>query len=387
MGALLSNSAKTSPESSYILQPTSKQLLQQRRSSSASIDWIGKRPSKRQDGTKSSLQFRSITAKNFHYSCILGRGSAGTVRLVHNRKNKKFYALKCLRRSNIFHRKSAERTRREVDILRMATSRRCPFIVHMFHCWQDDVHVYMLLEYAAGGELYNRLLAKKRLPLNVVKFYIAEIALALQFLHSQGIAYRDLKPDNVVIDDTGHVLLCDFGLSRPVDPRTGLVVNASAGGSTSYKAPEITRGHQEPHGIAVDWWALGVVCYELFTGKTPFGNRSRDAKYEIYAKINKGKIKWGKVKGMETSGMKEMLQGLMESDQLKRWNFDNLQTCTFYEELKWEQLEKKAIEPPWVPELEKVGDHSHFQKWKEPRYPVKKLSMEALDYSNVLKRQ
>jgi serine/threonine protein kinase len=245
----------------------------------------------------------------------------------------------------------------------------------------------MLLEYAAGGELYNRLLAKKRLPLNVVKFYIAEIALALQFLHSQGIAYRDLKPDNVVIDDTGHVLLCDFGLSRPVDPRTGLVVNASAGGSTSYKAPEITRGHQEPHGIAVDWWALGVVCYELFTGKTPFGNRSRDAKYEIYAKINKGKIKWGKVKGMETSGMKAMLQGLMESDQLKRWNFDNLQTCTFYEELKWEQLEKKAIEPPWVPELEKVGDHSHFQKWKEPRYPVKKLSMEALDYSNVLKRQ
>jgi serine/threonine protein kinase len=375
-------SSKTFPQSNYVLEPTSKSVLQQRKSiNNATSEWICKRP---KNPDKPQTIYRSMDAKVFRYSCILGRGSAGTVRLVQHRKTQKYFALKCLRRSNIFHRKSAERVKRELDILTMSKSGKCPFIVHLFHAFQDKVHVYFVLEYAAGGELYNRLLEKKRLPLNVVKFYIAEISLALVYLHSQGIAYRDLKPDNVVITDTGHILLCDFGLSRSVDPITGLVKDASAGGSTSYKAPEITRGHQEPHGVAVDWWALGVVCYELITGKTPFGNRSRDAKYEIYAKINKGKIKW--VKGIPSS-VKEMLTNLLCLNQIERWNYNDIKKCQFYSDLNWEQLNKRLIEPPWIPELKKVGDHSHFQKWKEPMYPVKQLSLEAVDYSNILRRQ
>ena len=383
-------SSRTRPQSSYIFEKAPP-----RRSASAArhdenTNWVDRKPRSRGKGdtdVKSKALFRTTDAKSFHYSCILGRGVAGTVRLVRHRKTKKFYAMKCMRRSGIAHRRGADRTKREIDVLRLASQQSslpCPFIIHMFRAFQDDVHIYLLMEYAPGGELYGRVQKLKSLPTNVVRFYIAEIAVALQFLHAHGLAYRDLKPDNVLIDVEGHVLLCDFGLVRPVDPNTKLVVNASAGGSTSYKAPEITRGHDEPHGVAVDWWALGVVCYELFTGKTPFGNRARDPKYEIYSRINKGKIKFSK---SISASAQEMMRNLMCLKQQDRWCYQDIQQCSFYADVNWDLVEKRAIVPPWVPELDKKGDHSNFQKWKEPSYPVKKMTRDEIDYSNILGRQ
>lgn len=371
-------SSRTRPQDAYIIESETKS------NSSAKIDndWIDQRPSQRTE-TKSRAKFRGTDAKSFAYSCILGRGVAGTVRLVRHRSTKKFYALKCMRRSSIAHRKAAERTKREVDVLRLARG-QCPFVTHLFRAFQDEVHVYLLLEYAAGGELYGQILKHKRLSLNVTKFYTAEITLALHFIHTNGMAYRDLKPDNILIDHTGHILLCDFGLVRPINKSSGLVLNASAGGSTSYKAPEITRGHQEPHGIAVDWWALGVCCYEMFTGKTPFGNRSRDAKYEIYAKINKGKVKYT---SSMPSNMKEMLQNLMNLKQQVRWGYNDVIKCPFFDDINWDLLKKKNYIPPWIPELLKKGDHANFNKWREPKYPVTKLSTDQIAYSNILGRE
>jgi len=382
-------SSRTRPQDAYILEVESKSnnsTSSRGHGRPSGNDWIDCRPrssNQQEINTKSRALFRGTSAKSFHYSCILGRGVAGTVRLVRHRSTKKFYALKCMRRSSIAHRKAADRTRREIDVLRLGRG-QCPFVVHLFRAFQDEVHVYLLLEYAVGGELYGQILKHKSLSMNVTKFYAAEISLALHFIHQNGMAYRDLKPDNVLINHHGHILLCDFGLARPINKQSGLVLNASAGGSTSYKAPEITRGHQEPHGIAVDWWALGVVCYEMFTGKTPFGNRSRDPKYEIYAKINKGKIKY---RNSMSSEMKDMLKNLMTLKQQDRWGFMEIQKCKFMEDISWDDLSHQKIIPPWIPELEKIGDHQHFNKWKEPKYPVRKLTPHELDYSNICGRE
>ena len=349
--------------------------------------WIGERPNISADAV-SSLQkmkavFRSTDAKSFRYQCILGRGAAGTVRLVQHRSNKQFYALKCMRRSNICHRRAAERTRREIEMLRLARF-RCPFIVHCFHEFQDKVHVYLMLEYAAGGELYGQITKHKRLAPTVVCFYAAEILLALRFIHEHSFAYRDLKPDNVLIDQTGHILLADFGLVRPVDPITGLVEGASAGGTCAYLAPEITRGHKEPHGISVDFWALGVVMYECLVGKPPFGDKSRMAKYEVFQRINKGKLKYP---SHVSGNLRELLKGLLCNRQGDRFGLSECQKHAWFSEVDWTLMERRRIAPPWIPSMTKVGDHANFAKWREPKYPANKpLTSDELLYSDVLGR-
>ena len=348
-------------------------------------DWIGCRPSAK-SGIANSLQktqaaFRGTDAKSFRYQCILGRGAAGTVRLVQHRSNKKFYALKCMRRSNICHRRAAERTKREIEMLRLARF-RCPFLVHCFHEFQDKVHIYLMLEYAAGGELYGQITKHKRLAPTVVCFYAAEILSALQFIHSQSFAYRDLKPDNVLIDQTGHVLLADFGLVRPVSPMTGLVQGASAGGTCAYLAPEITRGHKEAHGISVDFWALGIVMFECLTGKPPFGDKSKMAKYEVFQRINKGNIKYPS----HISGhLRELLKGLLCKRQEDRFGFPECKNHPWFSEVDWTLLEKRGIAPPWVPDTDKIGDHANFAKWREPKYATNNpLSSQEMQYSDIL---
>ena len=149
------------------------------------------------------------------------------------------------------------------------------------------------MEYGYGGELYTLIHSNKKygkLNEGAVLFYTAEIACALNYLHELKIAYRDLKPDNIVIDEQGHVRLVDFGLALFVDDN-GYVDNPSSSGTAEYLAPEITRGFKEPHGVQVDWWALGIIMYEMLYAKLPFGERPSTTKYEIFMNINSVKYK------------------------------------------------------------------------------------------------
>lgn len=260
----------------------------------------------------------------------------------------------------------------------------CPFIVHCFLAFQDKVHVYLMLEYAAGGELFGQIIKHKRLAPTVVCFYAAEILLALRFIHAHSFAYRDLKPDNVLIDQTGHILLADFGLVRPVDPTTGLVQGATGGGTCAYLAPEITRGHKEPHGVSVDFWSLGVVIFECLVGKPPFGDKSRMAKYEVFQRINKGKIKYP---NHVAGNLRELLKGLLRNRQEDRFGMAQCRGHTWFSRVDWALMERRRIAPPWVPALAKVGDHANFAKWREPKYPTNTpLSTQELQYSDVLAR-
>ena len=371
-------SAKTLPGSDYVV------TTRPRDARGATVPaWVGKRPKK----LTATLQFmfRDCTARSFKYKCIVGRGAAGTVRLVRYKRNDKYYAMKCIRRSYICHRKSAERVGRELKYLQLCSEKGCKFVAHLFHAFQDDRHVYFLLEYGVGGELLGRLERCRRLPAGHVQFYVSEVLCALSFLHKQGIAYRDLKPDNIVIDATGHILLVDFGLARPVN-MAGLVVGATQGGTCAYRAPEITRGHNEPHGIAVDFWALGIITFELLAGYPPFGNKSKFPKYEVYQRINRGKIQFPR--SVPKGGARDLIRGLLCLDQLKRLNYDGVRRSEWLQAVDWTAAESRDLEPPWVPESSaEEGDHSLFQKWKEPRYPnEKRLTSEQMAYSSIVAR-
>ena len=222
------------------------------------LEWIAHQLYQPMDGLnkKHVKKYRNLKSIDFDFKCILGRGTIGTVYLVKLKSDSKYYAVKSIRRLSIVHRQNADKIRRELEILNRL--RRCVFVLYLFAAFQDEKHVCYLLEYGYGGELHTLIHSNKKygkLNEGAVLFYTAEIACALNYLHELKIAYRDLKPDNIVIDEQGHVRLVDFGLALFVDD-SGYVDNPSSSGTAEYLAPEITRGFKEPHGVQVDWWAL-----------------------------------------------------------------------------------------------------------------------------------
>lgn len=184
-------------------------------------------------------------------------------------------ALKCLKKSEIIRLKQIEHVKSEKKILESINH---PFIVNLKGTFQTPSHVFMLLDYACGGELFTLLRREGRFSNDVALFFATEIVLAFEYLHSMDIAYRDLKPENLLIDKEGHVKITDFGFAKVVSDRTYTLC-----GTPEYLAPEIIQS--KGHNKYVDWWALGVLIFEMLAGYPPFYD---DNPLGIYQKIMDG---------------------------------------------------------------------------------------------------
>jgi serine/threonine protein kinase len=152
----------------------------------------------------------------------------------------------------------------------MLTEKRHPYIVSLLHSFQDEVHLYLVMDFVGGGDLFALIEANEKLPEDWARVYAAEIALALEHVHAQSIIFRDLKPENVMIGVDGHVKLADFGLAKKVEESAPINMRGSIVGTPEYMAPELLSG--KAYGKAVDWWTLGCLTYEMIAGRGPFTN-------------------------------------------------------------------------------------------------------------------
>ncbi|KAJ1995353.1 cAMP-dependent protein kinase catalytic subunit [Coemansia spiralis] len=303
----------------------------------------------------SNPQSDGRTLNDYQLLHTLGTGTFGRVFLSQSKLTGRYYAMKVLRKSQVVKLKQVEHINNEKSILEVA---RHPFIVQLECTMQNERNLYMLMEYVPGGELFSHLRRAGRFPDDVTRFYAAEIVLALDYLHSMKIIWRDTKPENILLDAGGHVKLTDFGFAKRVEERTWTLC-----GTPEYLAPEIIQS--KGHGKAVDWWALGVLVFEMLAGYPPFYD---DNPFGIYEKILEGKLVFP---AFFTAAARDLIARLLTADVSKR--LGNLQgegadvkAHAWFALIDWDVLVARHVPPPIVPPHRHPGDTCNFDKYPEP---------------------
>ncbi|CAJ0751180.1 7868_t:CDS:2 [Entrophospora sp. SA101] len=266
-----------------------------------------------------------------------------------------FYAMKVLKKVEVVRLKQVEHINSEKLILSQVHH---PFIVNLFCTFQDEKNLYMLLEYVIGGELFSHLRRAGRFTNDMTRFYAAEIVLAIEFLHSKDIIYRDLKPENLLLDSRGHVKITDFGFAKKVEDRTWTLC-----GTPEYLAPEIIQS--KGHGKPVDWWALGILIFEMLAGYPPFFD---DNPFGIYEKILAGKIQFP---NHFDANAKDLIKRLLTADRTKRLGnlrggSDDVKKHKWFRGVDWQGLYDRRVAAPIIPPYRHPGDTSNFEKYPEP---------------------
>ncbi|XP_075242884.1 cAMP-dependent protein kinase catalytic subunit 1-like isoform X3 [Convolutriloba macropyga] len=310
---------------------------------------------------------------DFEIMKTLGTGSFGRVILVqHKTGDSKYYAMKILDKQKVVKLKQVEHTLNEKKIL---ASIDFPFLVRMDYHFKDNTNLYMVLEFINGGEMFSHLRRIGRFSEPHSRFYASQIVLAFEYLHHLDLIYRDLKPENLLIDSQGYLKITDFGFAKRVKGRTWTLC-----GTPEYLAPEIilSKGYNK----AVDWWALGVLIYEMAAGYPPF---FADQPIQIYEKIVSGKVRFP---SHFSSDLKELLRNLLQVDLTKR--FGNLKAGVmdikghkWFSSTDWIALYQKKVEAPYVPKSKGPGDASNFDEYDEEPLRAsinEKMAKEFLDF-------
>ncbi|KAK1797716.1 hypothetical protein P4O66_008083, partial [Electrophorus voltai] len=231
-----------------------------------------------------------------------GTGTFGRVILVQDRRTKSYFALKSMKIVDLIQLKQQQHVHNEKEVLMEVNH---PFIVKLFWTWHDERCLFMLMEYVPGGELFTCLRSRGKFANDTALFFSTEIVCALEYLHSKDIVYRDLKPENVLLDREGHIKLTDFGFAKKVVDRTCTLC-----GTPEYLAPEVIQG--KGHGLAVDWWALGVLIFEMLSGYPPFFD---DNPFGIYQKVLSAKLNFPRHLDFY---VKDLIKKLLVVDRAKR---------------------------------------------------------------------
>ena len=291
-----------------------------------------------------SYHTSKLTINDFNIISYIGKGFYGKVALVERKSTKEKYAIKIIKKRKLVQNNTINTVITERNILQMANH---PFIVPLKFAFQTPVAFYIGLEYEPGGELKKLINSNIDIPLHDVKIYIAEIAIALEYLHDIGVVYRDLKPENILLDSEGHIKLTDFGLSKDMSQ---LGTKTSFSGTTEYLAPEICS-HQ-PYGEAIDWWALGILMYELLFKVTPFTDPN---KTQIYHNIVEKNPTFPNSASLEVV---DLIQKLLNKDPKVRGTIVDVKMSKFFKDINFEDVYNRKVKPSFVPQVNDQIDNS-----------------------------
>jgi tRNA A-37 threonylcarbamoyl transferase component Bud32 len=301
------------------------------------------------------LKKNEINLDAFDIIKTIGTGSFGRVHLVKSHANNKYYAMKAIPKQHIAKEQQIEHIQEEKRIL---SELHHPLFIQLLGTFQTRTHLFIVTNYAAGGELFAELKKKTRFENSVARFYAAEVTIALEYLHSKDIIYRDLKPENIMLDVTGHIKLIDLGFAKHVPDVTYTLC-----GTPEYMAPEVILS--KAYSKSVDWYALGILIYEMICGYPPFNDQDQ---LQLYKKILSGKIYWPSYVNEDAN---DLIKHLITPDLTERYGnlkngADDIKGHKWFTDVNWDDIAKLSVTPPFIPEIYNEGDTRHFQRYSEP---------------------
>ena len=284
-----------------------------------------------------------ICIEDFELLKILGKGAFGKVILAQKKDNKQVYAIKMLVKKYILEQDQLDHTKAEKMIL---THINHPFLVGLDYAFQTDEKLYFVLQFMKGGELFQHLKRAKRFSEYQAKFYAAAIILGLGHLHNKNFIYRDLKLENLLLDEKGYAMLTDFGLAKFIKKDEKALTFC---GTPEYLSPEVIlgKGHNRP----ADWWSLGILIYEMMFGIPPF--YTQDIK-QMYRRIIKEAVVF-KPGVTVSADAKDIILKLLEKDPNRRFGTtaDSLEVMShpWFADIDFELLVQKKLKAPFIPDL------------------------------------
>lgn len=307
-----------------------------------------------------SLEMELIGKHCFNYHHAIGRGGFGKVWKVESRKTKELFALKEMSKLRVISKRSVNSIMNERRILEVL---RDPFIVNMHHAFQDRESLYLVLDLKNGGDLRYQIGKTRKFNEMQGKFIAACVACGLSYIHRNGVIHRDIKPENLVFDERGFLYITDFGIARNWKAEN----SKDTSGTPGYMSPEVIF-HQN-HGIAADYFALGVILYELMMGRRPYIGRDRkeirDSILTKQVRITDPPEGWS----AEAADFVNRLIQRKASNRLGNKGFAEVKDHPWLKDFPWKELCEKSICPPFVPKNQDNFDPRVLGDWKDDLEP------------------
>lgn len=298
--------------------------------------------------TYSHSKRSSITRDDFKIKRMIGEGPTGKVYEVVKKDSNRVYAMKVMSKRLLVAENELDHVFTERNMLVNELS--SPFIAGLKYSFQTTNHLFLVMDYFPGGELFDLLERERCINESHCQMLAAEIICAFDNIHAHDIVYRNLKPESVLLDAHGHIALTDFGMCKQIKNSFELITEVPENITQEYLAPEMVL--HEPYGKAVDWWSLGVLVFELLTGYPPFHSIDDE---ELFSQILRSSIKFP-IGSCISDEAKDFVTRLLERDPAKRLgaqgDVEEVKAHDFFSDVNWNTVYKKQMQLPFAPDVE-----------------------------------
>lgn len=314
-----------------------------------------------------------IGLDHFNFLAVLGKGNFGKVMLAETKRSRKLYAIKVLKKEFIIENDEVESMRSEKRVFLIANRERHPFLTNLHACFQTETRVYFVMEYVNGGDLMWHI-QRGQFGTKRAQFYAAEVCLALKYFHENGVIYRDLKLDNILLTLDGHIKIADYGLCKE-DMWYGSTTSTFCG-TPEFMAPEVSYASlrnpllpyvltqpqillDKKYGRAVDWWAFGVLIYQMLLQQSPFRGEDED---EIYDAILADEPLYPISMPRDSVSILQKLLTREPDQRLGSGPTDAQEVMSqpFFRNINWDDIYHKRVQPPFLPSIKSATDTSNF---------------------------